>query len=93
MFASVKYTEFKEFDSEHVFTYGVFGIMAEIISYLVGIIVCLIAPLELAIPIIITIFMIIKLVSIIFLIKADKTMPIKDEIITENKIANIEETV
>lgn len=93
LFASVKYTEFKEFDSEHVFTYGVFGIMAEIISYLVGIIVCLFAPLELAIPIIITIFMIIKLVSIIFLFKADKTMPIKDEIITENKIANIEETV
>lgn len=74
LFGAVKYNEFSMYDSEHVFTYGVFGLMAEIISYVVGIVVCILAPIELAIPIIITIFMIIKLISILYLLKADKSI-------------------
>lgn len=86
LFATVKYDAFREFDSEHAFNYGFLGAVAEVISYIMGIAICFIAPLELAIPIIITIFMLIKLVSIIFLIKADRSMPTTCEILEDSNL-------
>ena len=73
LFSSVQNLDFKNFVSEHVFTYSVIGLIAEILSYLVGVVLCLLLPLEIAISIIIFLFMTTKLLAIIFMIKSDKS--------------------
>lgn len=72
LFASIQYNNMANYRKEHSYFYGLIGLSAEIISYLVGIITCLILPLEYAIPTIICLFMFMQLISILFLKRSDR---------------------
>lgn len=81
LFSSIKFPVLNENKEEHTYFYGLYGLVAEVISYLVGIAAYELFPVEYSIPLIIILFMSAKLVSVILLQKANSI---------SSKIENIE---
>lgn len=70
LFNSIKFPVLNENKEEHTYFYGLYGLFAEVISYIIGIIFYYFIPLEYSIPIIIILFMTAKFVSFILHKKA-----------------------
>ena len=71
LFSSIKFPILNENKEEHTYFYGIYGLVAEVISYLVGIAAYELFPVKYSIPLIIILFMSAKLVSVILLQKAN----------------------
>ncbi len=76
LFNSIKFPILNENKEEHTFFYGVFGLVAEIISYVIGILFYCFIPIQYSIPMIIILFMSAKLVSLLLLQKANKLIEV-----------------
>ena len=85
LFSSIKFPILNENKEEHTFFYGVYGLVAEIISYVIGILFYCFIPIEYSIPMIIILFMSAKLASLMILQKANK-------LIETQKLKTIEPT-
>ena len=71
LFNSIKFPILIENKEEHTYFYGLYGLVSEIISYVIGITFYYLIPLTYSIPIIIILFMTSKLVSLMLLQKAN----------------------
>lgn len=79
LFGGIQNEELESYKKEHIFIYTTIGLLAELISYVVGIVLCILIPLEIAIPIIITAFMLMQFACILFIKRADRQMLNSDE--------------
>ena len=88
LFSSIKFPILIENKEEHTYFYGIYGLVAEIISYIIGIVIYALVPIKYSISIIIIIFMIAKLISVILLNKANKLISkIDNKIIEPAKVS------
>lgn len=71
LFSSIKYPILNQNKEEHTYFYGLYGLVGEVISYVVGIVFYALIPVTVSIPLIIIMFMSAKLVSLILLEKAN----------------------
>lgn len=71
LFGSIKFPILNENKEEHTYFYGIYGLIAEVLSYIIGIAVYELFALKYSIPIIIMLFMTAKLVSLLLLQKAN----------------------
>ena len=84
LFAGIQNDELMLYKKEHIFVYTSIGLMAELVSYIVGITLCILIPLEIAIPIIITTFMLMQFACILFIRRADHKMPYLEQSNADN---------
>ena len=71
LFSSIKYPVLNQNKEEHTYFYGLYGLVGEVVSYVVGIVFYALIPVTVSIPLIIIMFMSAKLVSLILLEKAN----------------------
>lgn len=71
LFSSIKYPILNENKEEHTYFYGLYGLVAEVISYIAGIAIYETIPLKYSIPAIMLLFMAAKFISLLLLNKAN----------------------
>ncbi len=87
LFNSIKFPILNENKEEHTYFYGIYGLVAEIISYVIGIVIYTFIPIKYSISIIIIIFMIAKFISVLLLNKANSLISkINNKIIEPAKV-------
>lgn len=83
LFSSIKFPILNENKEEHTYFYGIYGLVAEIISYIIGIAIYTLIPIKYSISIIIIVFMIAKFVSVMLLNKANSLISKIDNKVVE----------